>query len=85
MAKEDRPFHRILWRHLDETKPVAVYEAARLTFGDCASPYLAQYVVRTHAENNREEFPLAATVCTDSMYMDDVMDSLDSDEEAIKK
>ncbi|XP_077992825.1 uncharacterized protein LOC144446858 [Glandiceps talaboti] len=84
MAKEDRPFHRILWRNLDLGRPIEVYEATRLTFGDRASPYLAQYVVRTHAETNCQEFPLAATVCTESMYMDDVMDSQDSDDEAIQ-
>ncbi|XP_077995002.1 uncharacterized protein LOC144448600 [Glandiceps talaboti] len=84
MAKEDRPFHRILWRNLDLGRPIEVYEAICLTFGYRASPYLAQYVVRTHAETNCQEFPLAATVCTESMYMDDVMDSQDNDDEAIQ-
>ncbi|XP_070549667.1 uncharacterized protein [Ptychodera flava] len=84
MAKEDRPYHRILWRDLDTSRPVTVYQAARLTFGDCASPYLAQYVIRTHAESNQEKFPLAATICTESMYMDDVMDSQDDDNVAIQ-
>ncbi|XP_070531584.1 uncharacterized protein [Ptychodera flava] len=84
MAKEDRPYHRILWRDLDTSRPATVYQAARLTFGDCASLYLAQYVIRTHAESNEEKFPLAATICTESMYMDDVMDSQDDDNVAIQ-
>ena len=49
LAEKDRKYHRLLWRDPDITKPVDVYEAVRLTFGDRASPYLAQFVVRSHA------------------------------------
>ena len=57
MAKKDRRYHRFLWRGLDLTRPPDVYEAIRLMFGDRASPYLAQYVVRQHAEDNKEVCP----------------------------
>ena len=33
LAEKDRKYHRLLWRDLDPTKPVDVYEAVRLTFG----------------------------------------------------
>ena len=53
MAKQDRRYHCFLWRDL--SRPPEVYEAMRLTFCDRASPYLAQYVVRQHAEDNRDD------------------------------
>ena len=33
LAEKDRKYHRLLWRDLDTTKPVDVYEAVRLTSG----------------------------------------------------
>ena len=62
MAKQDRRYHRFLWRGLDLSRPSEVYEAMRFMFGDRASPYLAQYVVRQHGEDNRDDYPLAVGV-----------------------
>ena len=39
MEKQDRLYHRFLWRGLDLTRPPEVYEAMRLLFGDRASQY----------------------------------------------
>ena len=77
MAKKDRRYYRFLWRGLDLTRPPDVYEAIRLMFGDRASPYLAQYIVRQNAEDNRDVCPLAAAIILLQMYMDDVMTSLE--------
>ena len=84
MVKQDRRYHRFLWRGLDLSRPPEVYEAMRLMFGDHASPYLAQYVVRQHAEDNRDDYPLAVSIILSQMYMDDIMTSLETDDEAIK-
>ena len=77
MAKKDRRYHRFLWRGLDLTRPPDVYEAIRLMFSDRASPYLAQYIVRQNAEENRDVCPLAAAIILLQMYMDDAMTSLE--------
>ena len=84
MAKQDRRYHRFLWRGIDLSRPPEVYEAMKLMFGDRASPYLAQYVVRQHAEDNRDDYPLAVAIILSQMYMDDIMTSLETDDEAIK-
>ena len=84
MAKQDRRYHRFLWRGLDLSRSPEVYEAMRLIFGDRASPYLAQYVVRQHAEDNRSDYPLAVAIILSQMYMDDIMTLLETDDEAIK-
>ena len=83
LAEKDRPFQRFLWRDLDLSKSPEVYEAIRLTFGDRASPFLAQFVLRVHAEKNRNDFPAAAAVVQQKMYMDDVLHCEDTVDEAI--
>ena len=53
-------------------------------FGDSASPYFAHYVVQQRAEDNRDNYPLAVTIILLQMYMDGIMTSLETDDEAIK-
>ena len=77
LAPQDRRFHRFLWRNLDENAEIKTYESTRLLFGDRASPFLAQFVIRHHAQKMETEYPLAADVCQKSIYIDDVMKSLD--------
>ena len=84
MAKQDRRYHRFLWRGLDLSRPPEVYETMRLMLGDGASPYLAQYVVRQRAKDNRDDYPLAVAIILSQMYMDDIMTSLETNDEAIK-
>ena len=83
LAEKDRKYHRLLWRELDTTKPVDVYEAVCLTFGDRASPYLAQFVVRSHAQDFAKKYPTAASVLLEDMYMDDILHSEETIEDAV--
>ena len=53
-------------------------------FCDRASPYLAQYVVRQHAEDYRDDYPIAVAIILSQMYMDNIMTLLEMDDEAIK-
>ena len=82
MAPEDRRFHRLLWRGLDPTAAVKTYETERLMFGDKASPFLAMYVLRRHAETVASEFPVASEILQSDVYMDDVITSLEDIETA---
>ena len=83
LAEKDRKYHRLLWRDLDPTKPVDVYKAVCLTFGDRASPYPAQFVLRSHAVDLKESYPAAAMVLLRDMYMDDILHSEETVEDAI--
>ena len=83
LAEKDRKYHRRLWRDLDPTKPVDVYEAVRSTSGDRASPYLAQFVLRSHALDFKESYPAAAMVLLRDMYMDDICLSEETVEVAV--
>ena len=64
-------------------KACEVYEAARLTFGEIASPYLAQFVIRSHALDLKENYPAAVMVLLRDMYMDDILHSEETIEDAV--
>ena len=74
---------RFLWHFLDEKKSPVIQELTRLMFGMNASPFEMQYVVRHNAEKNQSEYPLAAETILESAYMDDTMDSTQTEDNAI--
>ncbi|XP_064642864.1 uncharacterized protein LOC135497084 [Lineus longissimus] len=83
LLPEDQTYHRVLWRKLGSDNPLLEYKAARLTFGDRASPFLAQYVLKTHAERMIDVYPAAARACIEDTYMDDEMTNTQNVEEGI--
>lgn len=83
LKPEDRKYHRFLWRDMDVNKQIDVYEYNRLVFGNSASPYLSQKVIRTLANNNIESFPCGAEALLNAMYVDDLSDSVDNTSDAI--
>ena len=48
------------------------------------SPFLAQYVTQRHAKLLVDELPLASETAIKSTYMDDSLDSVESDNKAMK-
>ena len=63
MAEKEGVYHPFLWGwRLHLSRLPEVYEAMSLTFDDLASLYLAQYVVRQHAEDNRNDHPLTIAI-----------------------
>ena len=84
IASEHRPFHRFLWRDLDQQKVPEEYEFSLVVFGVNSSPFLAQFVTQRHAETHRTEYPLVAETTLKSTYMDDSMDSVADDQQGIE-
>ena len=85
MARKDGGYHPFLWGwRLHLSRLPEVYEAMSLMFDDRASLYLAQYVVRQHAEDNRNDHPLAIAIILLQVYVDDIMTSLTNNDEAVK-
>jgi hypothetical protein len=76
LKKEDRSFHRFLWRDMNQDNPPDVYEFNRVVFGVNCSPFLAQFVSQHNAKLHESEYPLAAEAVIKSCYMDDTMDSI---------
>ena len=75
ISPSSRPFHRFLWRDIDQSRPPDVYQFNSLVFGVNSSPYQAQFVSQKHARENQEHYPSAAETILKSTYMDDSLDS----------
>ena len=60
ISPKDQPYHRFLWRGIDQDRRPDVYEFDRVVFGMNSSPFLAQFVLQHHAKKNKPDFPLAA-------------------------
>ena len=76
LPEHDRPYHRFLWRDLDQSAPPQIYEFNRVVFGINASPFLAQFVSQEHARQHAAQYPLAAEVVLKSTFMDDGVTSV---------
>ena len=82
VARQDGGYHPFLWGwRLHLSRLTEVYEAMSLMFDDRASLYLAQYVVRQHAQDNRDDHPLAKAIILLQVYVDDIMTSLSTNDD----
>ena len=84
IAKEDKPYHRFLCRGNNPNQPPDVYEFDRVVFGVNSSPFQAQYVLHQHAKKYQKTFPTAAETILKSTYMDDSMNSMLHEDQAIE-
>ncbi|XP_062711049.1 uncharacterized protein LOC134289063 [Aedes albopictus] len=80
---QDRQAQRFLWRDAPgETCKEYVMDVA--TFGSTCSPSSAQYIKNRNAEEWSEQYPEAAVAIIECHYVDDYLDSLDCEEEAVR-
>ena len=84
IPETDQHVHRFLWRNLQTHRDPDVYVKTVLTFGDKPAPAMAQIALRKTANEANETFPKAAQVIKDNSYMDDICDSVHTEEEAQK-
>ncbi|XP_055918708.1 uncharacterized protein LOC129950814 [Eupeodes corollae] len=80
ISPEDRHACRFLW---DDGTGVAVYITQVMTFGASCSPSCAQFVKNKNAERFIEEHPRAVEAIINNHYVDDLLDSVNTSEEAI--
>ena len=83
ITESDKPYHRFLWRKMDESRSPEVYEFDRVVFGVNSSPLQAQFVLQQHARQYQSTFPMAAETVLKSTYMDDSMDSIGTEEQGM--
>ncbi|XP_028404826.1 uncharacterized protein LOC114527396 [Dendronephthya gigantea] len=81
---EDRHVHRFLWRNLETDRPPDTYAMNVLTFGDKPAPAMAQVALQKTAEEGKSINPEAARTIKVNTYMDDILDSVNTKEEAKK-
>ena len=84
VAPGDRPHLPFLWRVLNQDERPTEYEFNRVDFGLNSSSFQAQFVVKTHTEKLRDEFPMGAEKVLKSSYKEESMDSVANDDQGVR-
>jgi hypothetical protein len=79
---DDQPCLQFLWRN-SMADPVQTFQFERMLFGDVSAPARAVYVLKCIARDGTREQPAGARVIRDDMYLDDLMTSCSSRQEAV--
>ena len=79
--ESDRDFMRFLWWDSPEMKKVKEYRHSRVVFGVNASPFLLGAVIESHLLGCKQRYPRACEVMLKSMYVDNLVCSVDSIQE----
>lgn len=82
IAPEDRSAQRFLWRGRDRDGEPGVYHMNSMVFGVKSSPCAALYVLNRNANEFGESLPHAVAAIKRKFYMDDYLDSMNSETEA---
>ena len=84
VKKEDRSALRFLWREYPSDNSPSIYEMQRQIFGSISSPFICSYVLRKIAIDYADEFPQAAARVPINFYVDNLLDSFNTEDEAIE-
>lgn len=82
LDERDQHTHRFIWRDLDDSKPPEHYVLTTVTFGDRPSGVIATLALRHTAEMFLNEHPDAAHMIMRNTYVDDMVQSVQSEKEA---
>ncbi|XP_073986110.1 uncharacterized protein [Rhodnius prolixus] len=80
---KDRKFQHILWRSTS-AEAIQTYELCTVTYGETASPFLAQRTIHQLITDEGASFPLAKKALSEDIYVDDIATGANKMEEAIQ-
>ena len=83
LPEADRAYHKFLWQN-KETGEIECFQFRVHCFGNRASPAVAIFAIKHHAELHKHEYPRAVETVLKSTIVDDNCDSVDTADEAIK-
>ena len=78
----DQHTHRFLWRDMETTREPDTYAIQRVLFSDKPSGAVATVALRKTAEMGEDQFPEATRVILNNIYMDDIIESVETREKA---
>ncbi|XP_054713062.1 uncharacterized protein LOC129222571 [Uloborus diversus] len=81
VCKDDRNYLRFLWWKNKDCKEYRMFRHKRLVFGVKSSPFLLEAVLNFHIQSYAESCPVVASILTKGFYMDNLVTSIDSEEE----
>ncbi|GFX27557.1 uncharacterized protein TNCV_4996121 [Trichonephila clavipes] len=76
---KQRNLQRIVWCESEHESP-KIYELSTVTYGTVSAPYLAQRTLTQLSMDEEANFPIAASVLRNNLYMDDVLCGAATDE-----
>ncbi|CAG7818965.1 unnamed protein product [Allacma fusca] len=82
-VKKHQDYFHIIWR-AKPNQPVSMYRMKIVPFGVCASPFIACRTLQQLATDEVMKFPMAAEIVKKHFYMDDLMFSIDSVDQALE-
>ena len=85
IRSEDTTSQRFLWRNGNSKNPPDTFEMEVMIFGAVSSPCSAQFVKNKNGAEFQDDMPAAARAIEESHYMDDYLDSANSEQEAITR
>ena len=81
---KDQMTHKFLWRGLDATRKPNTYVMTAVNMGDKPSAAMAMIALQKTAERKETQYPYAAKVIRENPYMDNILDSVDSERMALE-
>ncbi|GFV99671.1 uncharacterized protein TNCV_5080331 [Trichonephila clavipes] len=72
MNTKQRNLQRIVWSESEHESP-KIYELSTVTYGTVSAPYLAQRTLTQLSMDEEANFPIAASVLQNNLYMDNVL------------
>ncbi|XP_044583019.1 uncharacterized protein LOC123264040 [Cotesia glomerata] len=79
---EDTPYQKILYRR-NTSEPIQIYTLETTTYGTSSASYLAIKILYKLADDEEENFPIAAQILCRDFYVDDVLTGAQTISEAI--
>lgn len=83
MKRDDQRSQMFLWNDQGSDAEPETFAVAVMTFGAACSPSSAQYVKNLNAGRFEEQFPRAASCIKNEHYVDDMLASVETEDEAI--
>jgi hypothetical protein len=83
VREQDQSALRFLWRPPGDQGPIQTYQMRVQIFGAISSPFVCAHILQRTAEDNRIEFSDVADKVASNFYVDNLLDSFDTEEEAI--
>ena len=80
----DQSLLRFVWRQPGSQQPPTTFQMTVKVFGAVSSPTSCFFALRHTVETNRNMFPDVSDKLKDNFYADNLLDSFDNEEQAIK-
>ena len=80
----DQSLLRFVWRQPGSQQPPTTFQMTVQVFGPVSSPTSCFFALRHTVETNRNMFPDVSDKLKDNFYADNLLDSFDNEEQAIK-